>query len=253
MNRSGRSDETIDFGFDKVPREEKVKRVGAVFDSVASRYDLMNDLMSLGIHRAWKQFTLQVCAVGAGQQVLDVAGGSGDLALEFSRSVGPDGHVILSDINAAMLEVGRDKLTDRGAVGNVDYALADAERLPFAEGSFDCVTIAFGLRNVTDKPAALTSMARVLKPGGRLVVLEFSHPTVPLLKPLYDIYSFAVLPTLGKLVAGDADSYQYLAESIRMHPDQKTLVGMLEEAGLERCEYFDLSGGIVAVHRGFKP
>lgn len=253
MNRSGRSDETIDFGFDKVPREEKVKRVGAVFDSVASRYDLMNDLMSLGIHRVWKQFTLQVCAVGAGQQVLDVAGGSGDLALEFSRRVGPDGHVTLSDINAAMLEVGRDKLTDRGAVGNVDYALADAERLPFAEGSFDCVTIAFGLRNVTDKPAALASMARVLKPGGRLVVLEFSHPTVPLLKPLYDIYSFAVLPTLGKLVAGDADSYQYLAESIRMHPDQKTLVGMLEEAGLERCEYFDLSGGIVAVHRGFKP
>jgi len=253
MNRPDERDETIDFGFDQVPRDEKVRRVGAVFDSVASRYDLMNDLMSLGIHRIWKRFTLQACAVHAGQQVLDVAGGSGDLALAFARSVGSDGRVILSDINAAMLEVGRDKLADRGAVGNVDYVQADAERLPFAAASFDCVTIAFGLRNVTDKQAALDSMARVLRPGGRLVVLEFSHPTVPLLKPLYDLYSFAVLPTLGKLVAGDADSYQYLAESIRMHPDQATLVGMLEAAGLERCEYFDLTGGIVAVHRGFKP
>jgi demethylmenaquinone methyltransferase/2-methoxy-6-polyprenyl-1,4-benzoquinol methylase len=253
MSRPDERDETIDFGFDQVPRDEKVRRVGAVFDSVASRYDLMNDLMSLGIHRAWKRFTLQACAVRAGQQVLDVAGGSGDLALAFARSVGADGRVILSDINAAMLEVGRDKLADRGAVGNVDCVQADAERLPFADASFDCVTIAFGLRNVTDKQAALDSMARVLRPGGRLVVLEFSHPTVPLLKPLYDLYSFAVLPTLGKLVAGDADSYQYLAESIRMHPDQATLVGMLEAAGLERCEYFDLTGGIVAVHRGFKP
>ncbi|MDX1595194.1 MAG: bifunctional demethylmenaquinone methyltransferase/2-methoxy-6-polyprenyl-1,4-benzoquinol methylase UbiE [Gammaproteobacteria bacterium] len=253
MTRPDDRDETIDFGFEKVPREEKVKRVGAVFDSVASRYDLMNDLMSLGIHRAWKRFTLQACAVTDGQRVLDVAGGSGDLALAFARRVGRAGRVVLSDINAAMLEVGRDKLTDRGAVGNVDFVQADAERLPFAEGLFDCVTIAFGLRNVTDKPAALASMARVLRPGGRLVVLEFSHPTVPLLKPLYDLYSFAVLPTLGRFVAGDADSYQYLAESIRMHPDQATLVGMLGDAGLERCEYFDLSGGIVAVHRGFRP
>ncbi|RLA34502.1 MAG: bifunctional demethylmenaquinone methyltransferase/2-methoxy-6-polyprenyl-1,4-benzoquinol methylase UbiE [Gammaproteobacteria bacterium] len=248
-----RSDESIDFGFDQVPRDEKVRRVGAVFDSVASRYDLMNDLMSLGVHRVWKHFTLQRCAVTEGQRVLDVAGGSGDLALAFTRSVGPDGRVILSDINAAMLEVGREKLTDHGAVGNVTYVQADAERLPFAEGSFDCITIAFGLRNVTDKQAALASMGRVLRPGGRLVVLEFSHPTVPLLKPLYDLYSFAVLPKLGKLVAGDSDSYQYLAESIRMHPDQATLVGMMEEAGLERCEYFDHSCGIVAVHRGFKP
>ncbi len=253
MTRPDPNNETIDFGFEKVHRDEKARRVGAVFDSVASRYDLMNDLMSLGIHRAWKQFTLQVCAVAAGQRVLDVAGGSGDLALAFTSRVGASGRVILSDINAAMLEVGRDKLTDRGAVGNVDFVQADAERLPFAEQSFDCVTIAFGLRNVTDKPAALASMARVLRPGGRLVVLEFSHPTVPLLKPLYDLYSFAVLPTLGRLVAGDADSYQYLAESIRMHPDQATLVGMMEKAGLERCEYFDLSGGIVAVHRGFRP
>ena len=253
MNNPGDRDGNIDFGFEKVARQEKVRRVGAVFDSVASRYDLMNDLMSLGTHRIWKRFTLQTCAVTEGQQVLDVAGGSGDLALAFAHSVGKDGRVILSDINAAMLEVGREKLTDKGAVGNVAYAQANAEQLPFADGSFDCVTIAFGLRNVTDKPAALASMGRVLKPGGRLVVLEFSHPTVPLLKPLYDLYSFTVLPRLGKLVAGDADSYQYLAESIRMHPDQATLVGMMETAGLERCEHFDLSGGIVAVHRGFKP
>lgn len=250
MNRSGRSDETIDFGFDKVPREEKVKRVGAVFDSVASRYDLMNDLMSLGIHRAWKQFTLQVCAVGAGQQVLDVAGGSGDLALEFSRRVGPDGHVILSDINAAMLEVGRDKLTDRGAVGNVDYTLADAERLPFAEGSFDCVTIAFGLRNVTDKRAALREMRRVLKPGGRALILEFSRVGPEPLQRLYDGYSFGVLPLLGRIVAGDADSYQYLAESIRQHPDQQTLAAMMRDAGFTEVGYRNLSAGIVAIHRG---
>jgi demethylmenaquinone methyltransferase/2-methoxy-6-polyprenyl-1,4-benzoquinol methylase len=253
MAAPDRKDDAIDFGFEKVPHDEKVQRVGAVFDSVASRYDLMNDLMSLGIHRVWKRFTLQACAVAEGQQVLDVAGGSGDLALAHSRNVGRDGRVVLSDINASMLEVGRDKLTDAGAVGNVACVQANAETLPFADASFDCVTIAFGLRNVTDKQAALASMARVLKPGGRLVVLEFSHPSVPLLKPLYDIYSFSVLPVLGKLVAGDADSYQYLAESIRMHPDQPTLVGMMEDAGLERCEYFDLSGGIVAVHRGFRP
>ena len=253
MSTHDRPGQTADFGFGQVPRDEKVRRVGAVFDSVASRYDLMNDLMSLGIHRVWKQFTLQVCGVTAGQAVLDVAGGSGDLALAFARKVGTGGRVVLSDINAAMLDVGREKLIDHGAVGNVGYVQADAERLPFAEGSFDCVTIAFGLRNVTDKQAALDSMARVLRPGGRLVVLEFSHPTVPLLKPLYDLYSFAVLPVLGKLVAGDADSYQYLAESIRMHPNQQTLLGMLETAGLERCEHFDLSGGIVAVHRGFRP
>lgn len=244
--------ETTHFGFEQVPAEEKVRRVGDVFDSVASRYDLMNDLMSLGVHRLWKRFTIDVSGVQTGQRVLDVAGGSGDLARAFSRRVGPDGGVVLCDINASMLDVGRRRLTDQGIAGNVTYVQANAEELPFEDASFDCITIAFGLRNVTDKARALASMRRVLRPGGALLVLEFSHPTLPLLKPLYDLYSLSVLPKIGKLVTGDADSYQYLAESIRMHPDQETLKGMLEEAGLERCEYFNLSGGIVALHRGFR-
>jgi len=244
--------ETTHFGFEQVPAGEKVRRVGHVFDSVASRYDLMNDLMSLGIHRLWKRFTIDVSGVRAGQKVLDVAGGSGDLTRAFSKRVGADGSVVLCDINASMLDVGRQRLTNEGIAGNVTYVQANAEELPFEDESFDCITIAFGLRNVTDKARALASMRRVLKPGGALLVLEFSHTTLPLLKPLYDLYSLSVLPKIGKLVTGDADSYQYLAESIRMHPDQETLKGMLETAGLERCEYFNLSGGIVALHRGFR-
>ena len=252
MSAARDPNETTHFGFQQVPASEKAERVGAVFDSVAGRYDLMNDLMSLGIHRIWKQFTIQVANVRPGQRVLDLAGGTGDLTRAFSRKVGETGGVVLCDINASMLDVGRRRLTDQGIAGNVTYVQANAEELPFEDGSFDLITMAFGLRNVTDKQRALASMRRVLKPGGALLVLEFSHPTVPLLKPVYDLYSLSVLPRLGKLVTGDADSYQYLAESIRMHPDQESLQGMLETAGLERCEYFNLTGGIVALHRGFR-
>ena len=243
---------STDFGYQRVPVGEKARRVRGVFDSVASRYDLMNDLMSAGAHRLWKRFALQVANLRAGQQVLDVAGGTGDLAAGLAAQVGPSGRVVLSDINAAMLACGRDRMLDRGLLDNIEYVQANAEHLPFSDGRFDCVTIAFGLRNVTDKPAALAAMRRVLKPGGQLVILEFSHPTAPLLKPLYDAYSFRVLPLLGKIVAGDEASYRYLAESIRMHPDQETLLSMMRAAGLEGCRYHNLSGGIVAVHRGYK-
>jgi demethylmenaquinone methyltransferase / 2-methoxy-6-polyprenyl-1,4-benzoquinol methylase len=243
---------STDFGFQRVPREDKARRVRGVFDSVASRYDLMNDLMSGGTHRLWKRFTLALANLRPGQRALDVAGGSGDLAAGLARQVGPRGLVVLSDINAAMLARGRDRLIDEGFAGNVACVQADAERLPFADGTFDCITIGFGLRNVTDKPAALAAMRRALRPGGQLLVLEFSRPHVPGLQPLYDAYSFRVLPWLGRLVAGDAASYRYLAESIRMHPDQDTLLKMLQEAGLEGCRYHNLSGGIVAVHRGYK-
>lgn len=244
--------DTTHFGYQQVPRAEKVRRVGAVFDSVAERYDIMNDLMSLGVHRLWKRFTVELAGVRRGQRVLDVAGGSGDLSARFAPLVGADGEVILADINAAMLEQGRRRLIDRGIVGNVRFAQLNAEHLPFADDSFDCITIAFGLRNVTDKDAALRAMYRVLKPGGRALVLEFSKPVAPGLQPLYDLYSFKVLPLLGRLVAGDADSYRYLVESIRMHPDQDTLKDMMQQAGFERCDYHNLSGGIVAVHRGYK-
>ena len=246
---SGRS---ADFGFEKVDWEEKARRVRGVFDSVAGKYDLMNDLMSGGLHRLWKQFALSLTALKPGQQALDVAGGTGDLGAGLAHQVGRSGHVVLSDINLEMLRRGRDKLIDAGIVGNVSYCIADAEALPFADDRFDCVTIGFGLRNVTDKPAALASMRRVLKPGGQLLILEFSHPSAPGLKPLYDTYSFRVLPLLGRLVANDADSYRYLAESIRMHPDQETLLAMMREAGLEGCRYHNLTGGIVAVHRGYR-
>jgi demethylmenaquinone methyltransferase / 2-methoxy-6-polyprenyl-1,4-benzoquinol methylase len=246
------SDPTTDFGYQQVPTAEKAAKVRAVFDSVAGNYNLMNDLMSAGAHRLWKQFTLAQTALRPGQRALDVAGGTGDLAAGMARQVGASGLVVLSDINAAMLAVGRDALTDRGLVGNVRYSLANAERLPFPDNSFDCVTIGFGLRNVTDKPAALRSMARVLKPGGQLLILEFSRPVLPGLKPLYDAYSFSVLPWLGRVVAKDEASYRYLAESIRRFPDQQTLVGMMQEAGLENCRYHNLSGGIVALHRGYR-
>ncbi len=246
------SDEgSTDFGFERVPRAEKARRVRGVFDSVAPRYDLMNDLMSLGLHRAWKAYTVLVADIRPGARVLDLAGGTGDLAQAFARKAGSEGLVVHTDI-AAMLGRGRDRLIDAGLVGNVEYLQADVERLPFADGTFDCITIGFGLRNVTDKRAALGSMRRALKPGGQLLVLEFSHPSVPGLKRLYDAYSFRILPLLGRWVAGDEASYRYLAESIRMHPDQPTLLGMMQEAGLEGCRYHNLSGGIVAVHRGYR-
>jgi demethylmenaquinone methyltransferase / 2-methoxy-6-polyprenyl-1,4-benzoquinol methylase len=240
-----------DFGFQRVPQRQKAQRVRGVFDSVADRYDLMNDLMSAGLHRLWKRFALGLAGLRPGQRALDVAGGTGDLAAGLARQVGSGGLVVLADINAAMLGRGRDRLTDEGLVDNVRYAQADAESLPFRDSSFHCVTIGFGLRNVTDKQAALASMRRVLKPGGQLLVLEFSHPG-PALSPLYDAYSFRVLPWLGKLVAHDEASYRYLAESIRMHPGQEELLAMMRQAGLEDCRYHNLTGGIVAVHRGYK-
>ncbi|MFZ0008918.1 MAG: bifunctional demethylmenaquinone methyltransferase/2-methoxy-6-polyprenyl-1,4-benzoquinol methylase UbiE [Steroidobacteraceae bacterium] len=241
-----------DFGFERVRSADKARRVRGVFDSVAGRYDLMNDLMSAGTHRIWKRFTLALANLRAGQRALDVAGGSGDLAAGLARQVGERGLVVLTDINAAMLARGRDRLIDDGLSGRIVCIQADAERLPFPDGSFDCITIGFGLRNVTDKPAALESMRRALKPGGQLLVLEFSRPRLPGLKPLYDAYSFRILPLLGRLVAHDAASYRYLAESIRMHPDQETLLAMMRAAGLEGCRYHNLSGGIVAVHRGYR-
>lgn len=243
---------TTHFGYQQVPKNEKADRVRAVFDSVADNYDLMNDLMSMGVHRLWKRQAMGLTGVRRGQRVLDLAAGTGDLSARFAGLVGPDGQVVSSDINAAMLEQGRLRLADRGVAGNVEYVQADAQHLPFPDDHFDCATIGFGLRNVTDKDLALASIFRVLKPGGRLLVLEFSHPTSKPLKMAYDLYSFQILPRLGKLVAKDADSYQYLAESIRMHPDQETLKGMMEQVGFERCEFFNLTGGIVAVHRGFK-
>lgn len=245
--------ERTHFGYKTVDREQKAGLVAGVFHSVAAKYDLMNDLMSVGIHRVWKRFTIELSGVRKGHQMLDIAGGTGDLAARFSRIVGPEGRVVLADINESMLRVGRDKLTDQGIVGNIEYTQANAEALPFPDNHFDCITIAFGLRNVTDKDAALRSMLRVLKPGGRLLVLEFSKPTSETLNKVYDGYSFNILPKIGKLVTKDEDSYRYLAESIRMHPDQETLKAMMEVAGFARCEYYNMTGGIVAVHKGLKP
>lgn len=244
--------ETTHFGYQTVAAEEKASKVAGVFDSVAGKYDLMNDLMSLGVHRLWKRFAVRLSGVRAGERVLDLAGGTGDLTSRLLPQVGPTGWVVLSDINASMLAEGRRRLVDEGAVGNVAYVQADAERLPFPKNSFDCITIAFGLRNVTYKERALAAMHAALKPGGRAVILEFSHPTAPGLKPAYDLYSFSVLPVLGKWVANDAASYRYLAESIRMHPDQESLSDMMRASGFERCQYYNLTGGIVAVHRGYK-
>ena len=244
--------ETADFGFEDIPLKDKVRRVRGVFDSVADRYDLMNDLMSGGAHRLWKQFTLSLTGLKSGGRALDIAGGTGDLAAGLARQVGRTGLVVLADINARMLEHGRDRLIDRALTAAPVYAQADAERLPFLDSVFDCVTIGFGLRNVTDKAAALASMRRVLKPGGQLMVLEFSTPVIPMLSRLYDAYSFNVLPWLGRVVAGDAASYRYLAESIRRHPDQQTLLEMMRTAGLEECHYHNLMGGVVALHRGYR-
>ncbi|NNF15236.1 MAG: bifunctional demethylmenaquinone methyltransferase/2-methoxy-6-polyprenyl-1,4-benzoquinol methylase UbiE [Gammaproteobacteria bacterium] len=246
------TDETTHFGYERVARAAKADKVRGVFDSVAGKYDLMNDLMSGGIHRAWKRYTIDLTGLRPGQKALDVAGGTGDLALRMAKLVGDSGSVVLSDINGAMLEQGRRRLLDAGVFGNVSFVLADAENLPFDDNQFDVVTIAFGLRNVTNKDKALASMYRVLKPGGQLLVLEFSKPVVPGLATAYDWYSFNVLPKLGEWVTNDADSYQYLAESIRMHPDQTTLLEMLDSAGFEKTVYHNLTGGIVALHRGYK-
>jgi demethylmenaquinone methyltransferase/2-methoxy-6-polyprenyl-1,4-benzoquinol methylase len=244
--------ETTHFGFRTVAKDEKQEMVAEVFHSVAAKYDLMNDLMSFGIHRIWKRFTIDCSGVRQGQRVLDLAGGTGDLTAKFSRLVGEKGEVVLADINDSMLKMGREKLRNLGIVGNVSYVQANAEALPFPDNYFDCITISFGLRNVTEKEKALRSMFRVLKPGGRLLVLEFSKPVLKPLSKAYDTYSFHILPRIGELVAHDAESYRYLAESIRMHPDQETLKGMMAGAGFENVTYHNLTGGIVALHRGFK-
>ena len=240
------------FGFKTVDAEKKADLVADVFHSVAAKYDIMNDVMSFGVHRFWKRFTIETAATRPGMKVLDLAGGTGDLTAKFSRLVGPQGSVTLADINDSMLKVGRDKLRDKGIIGNVSYVQANAEALPFPDNHFDIITIAFGLRNVTDKDAALRSMQRVLKPGGKLLVLEFSTPKHDLMKKVYDLYSFKVIPQMGKLITNDADSYEYLAESIRMHPDQETLKQMMIDAGLEQVDYTNMTDGVVALHRGYK-
>ena len=249
--QSTSSSNTTHFGYEQIPVEDKVRRVGQVFHSVASKYDVMNDLMSLGTHRLIKRFTVELSGIRPGQCVLDLAGGTGDFTLRFSSLVGTSGRVVLADINASMLQVGRDRLIDKGVTSNVSYAQVNAECLPFAENTFDCICIAYGLRNVTDKDAALRSMYASLKPGGRALVLEFSKPRHELLGKAYDGYS-TLWPIVGKLVTGDADSYRYLVESIRMHPDQETLAQMMERCGLSRVEYFNLAGGVVALHRGYR-
>lgn len=243
---------TTHFGYKTVDREAKEGLVADVFHSVAAKYDVMNDFMSFGIHRLWKRFTIDASGVRPGQKVLDLAGGTGDLSGKFAELVGPTGQVILADINDSMLRVGQEKLRNKGIVGNINYVQANAEELPFADNTFDIITIAFGLRNVTDKDKALRSMYRVLKPGGRLLVLEFSKPEHEILSKAYDVYSFNLLPVMGKLVTNDAESYQYLAESIRMHPPQEKLKEMMEDAGFEETSFTNMTGGIVALHKGFK-
>ncbi len=240
------------FGYKTIEAEKKADMVAGVFHSVAAKYDIMNDVMSFGIHRMWKRFTIESAGARPGMKVLDLAGGTGDLTAKFSRIVGDTGQVILADINDSMLKVGREKLRDKGIVGNVDYVQANAEALPFPDNHFDIITIAFGLRNVTNKDAAIASMLRVLKPGGKLLVLEFSKPQHEIMRKVYDLYSFKVLPKMGSLITKDADSYEYLAESIRMHPDQDTLKQMMEDAGFEQVNYTNMTDGIVALHKGYK-
>ncbi len=244
--------ETTHFGYEQVAVSDKANKVADVFHSVADKYDVMNDLMSAGVHRLWKRYTIENSGAKKGDTILDLAGGTGDLAAKFTRIVGPEGLVTLSDINGSMLENGRERLTNMGIAGNIEYVQANAECLPFADNKYDLITIAFGLRNVTDKDAALKSMYRVLKPGGKLMILEFSKPVLPGLGTIYDQYSFKLLPLIGKLVANDGESYRYLAESIRMHPDQETLKGMLDDAGFERTSYHNMTGGVVALHTGYK-
>ena len=243
---------TIDFGFSDVPIEEKVKKVKGVFDSVASNYDIMNDVMSLGVHRIWKRHTIELSGIRPGNVVLDLAGGTGDLTKAFAKRVGKTGRVILADINENMVRVGRDRLINEGIASNVDYTITNAEALAFPDNTFDLATIAFGLRNVTNKDKALEELYRVLKPGGQLMILEFSKVTQPLFAKFYDFYSFNILPKMGKMIANDEASYQYLAESIRMHPDQETLKQMMLTAGFDKAEYLNMSEGIVALHRGWK-
>lgn len=249
---SSQSERTIDFGFSKVPLEEKVKHVKGVFDSVAENYDLMNDVMSFGIHRLWKKHTIELSGIRPGKTVLDLAGGTGDLTKAFAKRVGKSGKVVLADINENMVRVGRDRLTNEGIIGNVEYAITNAEALTFPDNTFDLVTMAFGLRNVTNKDKALAEIYRVLKPGGQMMVLEFSKVTQPMMAKAYDFYSFNILPKMGKWIAKDEASYQYLAESIRMHPDQETLKQMMLDAGFDKAEYLNMSEGIVALHRGWK-
>lgn len=246
------SSKSTHFGFKTVEADKKADMVAGVFHSVATRYDIMNDVLSFGIHRLWKRFTIECAGARPGMKVLDLAGGTGDLTAKFSRLVGDSGEVVLADINDSMLKVGRSKLRDKGIVNNVNYVQANAENLPFPDNTFDIITIAFGLRNVTNKDAALASMQRVLKPGGKLLVLEFSKPKHAIMNKAYDLYSFKMLPMIGKMIAHDADSYEYLAESIRMHPDQETLKGMMETAGLEQVDYINMTDGVVALHRGYK-
>ena len=246
------SEQSTHFGYQQVPVDEKANKVADVFHSVADKYDVMNDLMSAGVHRLWKRYTIETSGAKSGDTILDLAGGTGDLAAKFSRIVGQQGQVILSDINGSMLENGRTRLINKGIAGNMEYVQANAECLPFPDNYFNIITIAFGLRNVTDKDAALRSMYRTLKPGGKMMILEFSKPTVPGLDFVYDQYSFKLLPLIGKLVANDEESYRYLAESIRMHPDQETLKGMVGDAGFERTAYHNMTGGIVALHTGYK-
>ena len=244
--------EQTDFGFQTVDKNKKEKLVADIFHSVAKKYDVMNDLMSFGVHRFWKHFTVNIAAVRSGMKILDLAGGTGDLTRKFSTLVGKEGEVVLADINESMLKVGRDKLRDKGVVGNVHYCQANAENLPFPENHFDIITIAFGLRNVTDKDAALRSMFRVLKPGGKLLILEFSKPQHRIVEKVYDQYSFHILPKMGQLIANDSESYQYLAESIRMHPNQNTLKDMMSDAGFDQVDYINMTQGVVALHRGYK-
>ena len=251
-DKKHQNDKKTDFGFEKVKWEDKQRKVADVFHSVAGKYDIMNDLMSFGIHRAWKKYTINKSAVKSGNKVLDLAGGTGDLAYKFTKLVGDQGQVILSDINESMLKVGRDKLIDKGCAGNIQYVQANAEILPFCNNYFDCITISFGLRNVTDKAKAISSMYRTLKPGGRLMVLEFSKPLLPILSKVYDQYSFKVLPFMGKIITGDAGSYRYLAESIRKHPDQEELKSIMLDSGFDDVKYHNLTGGVVALHIGYK-